>query len=71
MADHTKTWARVNGSLLMLAGLALGAVVSRLPLRAAWAEQDLKVLASAAAGLAVALVLVRSGFLVRRKGRER
>jgi len=69
MADRTKTWARINGSLLMLAGLALFAVVSRLPLKVAWAEQDVTVLATAVIGVALGVVLVRSGFLVRRKGR--
>lgn len=68
-ADSAKTWARVNGSLLMLAGLALLAVVSRLPLKLAWAQQDVKVLAAAALGVVLGAVLVRSGFLVRRKGR--
>lgn len=69
--DRSRRFARVNGTLLIAAGVAVFALVSRLPLREVLAEGDLQGMATAGLGVVIGVVLVRSGWLVRRAGVKR
>ena len=69
--ESSRRFARINGTLLIVAGLIVFALVSRIPLREVWSARDVKGLVTAALGVIVGAVLVRSGMLVRRAGAKK
>ena len=68
---RSRLFARLNGTLLISAGVVVFALVLRIPLREAWVAGDVKALVTAGLGVVAGAILVRSGWLVRRAGAKR